>query len=121
MPSVSRISGGRCSRSRSCSGGRRRSFRGGEHGDEHEEIGGRRRRSRRSRRSSRRKSKRRSSRRRSSRRRSSRRRSKSKRKLNAYFKKMLEAKRKGAPSFEYKGNTYVGKKHHRLGMIYKRK
>jgi hypothetical protein len=43
-----------------------------------------------------------------------------KRKLNAFFKAMLDAKRSKAKSFKYKGKTYVGKKHHRLGMIYKK-
>jgi hypothetical protein len=45
---------------------------------------------------------------------------KKKRKLNPFFKLMLAAKKKGAPSFKYKGRTYKGKKHHRLGMIYKK-
>ena len=44
-----------------------------------------------------------------------------KRKLNAFFKAMLAAKKSKAKSFSYKGKTYVGKKHHRLGMIYKKK
>ena len=43
------------------------------------------------------------------------------RKLNAFFKAMLSAKRQNAASFTYKGNTYVGRKHARLGMIYKRR
>lgn len=43
-----------------------------------------------------------------------------KRKLNPFFKLMLAAKKTGAPSFKYKGRTYKGKKHHRLGMIYKK-
>ena len=43
-----------------------------------------------------------------------------KRKLNAYFKQMLEAKRTKAVSFMYKGNKYVGRSHKRLGMIYKK-
>jgi hypothetical protein len=43
-----------------------------------------------------------------------------KRKLNPFFKLMLAAKKTGAPSFKYKGKTYKGKKHHRLGMIYKK-
>ena len=43
-----------------------------------------------------------------------------KRKLNAYFVKMLAAKKSKAASFTYKGNTYVGKAHPRLGMIYKK-
>ncbi len=44
-----------------------------------------------------------------------------KRKLNAFFKAMLSAKKSKAKSFSYKGKTYVGKKHHRLGMIYSKK
>ena len=47
--------------------------------------------------------------------------SKKKRKLNPYFKKMLAAKKANKASFEYNGKTYVGKKHPRLGMIYKAK
>ena len=43
-----------------------------------------------------------------------------KRGLNPFFKLMLAAKKKGAPSFVYKGKTYKGKKHPRLGMIYKK-
>ena len=41
-------------------------------------------------------------------------------KMNAYFTAMLAAKKSGAASFEYKGNKYVGKKHDKLGMIYKK-
>jgi hypothetical protein len=44
----------------------------------------------------------------------------SKRKLNAYFQKMLQAKRTKASSFIYKGKKYVGRSHKRLGMIYKK-
>jgi hypothetical protein len=44
-----------------------------------------------------------------------------KRKLNAFFKAMLEAKKSKAASFKYNGKTYVGKQHKRLGMIYKKK
>ena len=44
-----------------------------------------------------------------------------KRKLNAFFSAMLKAKKSKAKSFSYKGKTYVGKKHHRLGMIYSKK
>ena len=44
-----------------------------------------------------------------------------KRKLNAFFKAMLDAKKSKAKSFQYKGKTYVGKTHKRLGMIYKKK
>ena len=43
-----------------------------------------------------------------------------KRPLNAYFKLMLSAKKKGLASFKYKGKTYKGKKHNRLGMIYRK-
>lgn len=45
---------------------------------------------------------------------------KPKKKMNAFFTAMLEAKAKKAPSFEYKGNTYKGHKHDKLGMIYKK-
>ena len=41
-----------------------------------------------------------------------------KRKLNAFFKAMLAAKKSKAKSFKYKGKTYKGRKHARLGMIY---
>jgi len=44
-----------------------------------------------------------------------------KRKLNAFFKAMLAAKKSKAKSFKYNGKTYVGKAHKRLGMIYKKK
>jgi hypothetical protein len=44
-----------------------------------------------------------------------------KKKLNKYFALMLAAKKKGLKSFKYKGKTYVGRKHNRLGMIYKKK
>ena len=43
-----------------------------------------------------------------------------KRGLNGFFKLMLDAKKKGLSSFKYKGKTYKGRKHHRLGMIYKK-
>ena len=43
-----------------------------------------------------------------------------KRKLNAFFKIMLKAKAKGDESFVYNGTTYKGKKHPKLGMVYKR-
>ena len=43
-----------------------------------------------------------------------------KRKVNEYFKMMLEAKKAGKPSFIYKGNTYKGTKHEKLGMVYKK-
>ena len=43
-----------------------------------------------------------------------------KRGLNGLFKLMLNAKKKGLASFKYKGKTYKGRKHHRLGMIYKK-
>ena len=42
-------------------------------------------------------------------------------KLNAFFKLMLDAKKKSLPSFKYNGKTYVGKKHPKLGLIYKKK
>jgi|UniRef100_A0A6C0ENW8 hypothetical protein len=45
---------------------------------------------------------------------------KKKRKINEYFKMMLDAKKAGKPSFVYKGHTYKGTKHPRLGMIYKK-
>ena len=44
-----------------------------------------------------------------------------KRKMNAYFQKMVQAKKTGAKSFDYKGKTYVGRSHAKLGMIYKKK
>ena len=44
-----------------------------------------------------------------------------KKKLNKFFALMLNAKKKGLKSFKYNGKTYVGKKHNRLGMIYKKK
>jgi len=43
-----------------------------------------------------------------------------KRKVNEYFKMMLEAKKEGKSSFVYKGNTYKGTKHDKLGMVYKK-
>ena len=43
---------------------------------------------------------------------------KGKRKLNEFFKVMLKAKKAGSASFKYKGKTYKGRKHHRLGMVY---
>lgn len=43
-----------------------------------------------------------------------------KRPLNNFFKAMLKAKRAGAQSFKYNGKLYKGRKHERLGMIYKR-
>ncbi len=45
---------------------------------------------------------------------------KKKRKMNEFFKIMLKSKRAGAASFQYKGKTYKGRKHHRLGMVYKK-
>ena len=45
---------------------------------------------------------------------------KGKRKMNAFFKIMLKSKRAGAASFQYKGKTYKGRKHHRLGMVYRK-
>ena len=46
--------------------------------------------------------------------------SRKKRKLNKFFALMLAAKKKGLKSFKYNGKTYKGKKHHRLGMVYKK-
>tara|TARA_B100001063_G_scaffold8042_1_gene6219 strand:- start:153 stop:572 length:420 start_codon:yes stop_codon:yes gene_type:complete len=43
-----------------------------------------------------------------------------KRKLNPFFKLMLAAKKAGKASFKYGTKLYKGKKHPRLGMIYKR-
>ena len=43
-----------------------------------------------------------------------------KKKMNAYFKMMLAAKRKGLRQFTYKGKTYIGHEHPNLGLIYKR-
>jgi|UniRef100_A0A6C0BZE5 hypothetical protein len=45
---------------------------------------------------------------------------KKKRKLNPFFKLMLAAKKAGKQSFKYLGRTYKGRKHPRLGMIYKK-
>ena len=45
---------------------------------------------------------------------------KKKRKMNEFFQTMIKAKRAGAASFQYKGKTYKGRKHNRLGMIYKK-
>jgi len=42
-------------------------------------------------------------------------------KLNAYFQKMLEAKRKGLDSFEYNGNKYVKKTGKNGLVVYKKK
>ena len=46
---------------------------------------------------------------------------KGKKKMNEFFTLMLAAKKKKAASFVYKGKTYVGRAHKRLGMIYKKK
>ena len=43
-----------------------------------------------------------------------------KRPLNGFFKLMLKAKAKGDESFVYNGQTYKGKKHPKLGMVYKK-
>ena len=43
-----------------------------------------------------------------------------KRPLNAYFKQMLSAEKNKLSSFTYKGKKYNGRKHPRLGMIYKK-
>jgi hypothetical protein len=42
-------------------------------------------------------------------------------KLNAYFEKMLEAKRKGLESFEYNGNKYVKQTGKNGIVVYKKK
>ena len=42
------------------------------------------------------------------------------RQLNEYFKLMLSAKKSNKPFFMYKNKKYVGRKHQRLGMIYKK-
>ena len=42
------------------------------------------------------------------------------RKMNAFFKIMLDAKKKGLKSFKYNGKNYMGKPHPKLGMIYKK-
>jgi len=44
-----------------------------------------------------------------------------KKKMNAYFKKMTAARKKGAKSFEYNGSTYVSKKSKTGMLIYKKK
>jgi len=44
-----------------------------------------------------------------------------KRKMNEYFKKMIKAKKSGAKSFVYKGNTYVGKKSKTGMVVYKKR
>ena len=46
--------------------------------------------------------------------------SRKKRKLNKFFVLMLAAKKKKLASFKYNGKTYKGKKHNRLGMIYRK-
>ena len=43
-----------------------------------------------------------------------------KRPLNPYFKMMIAAKKNNKPFFIYKNTKYVGRKHDRLGMIYKK-
>lgn len=42
-----------------------------------------------------------------------------KRGMNNFFKLMLAAKKKKAPSFVYKNKTYYGHPHPMLGMVYK--
>ena len=44
-----------------------------------------------------------------------------KRKMNEYFKTMNKARKSGAKSFIYKGNTYVGKKSKTGMLVYKKK
>jgi hypothetical protein len=41
--------------------------------------------------------------------------------VNGYFKAMLEAKKKKAPSFTYNGKTYVASKTKTGVMVYKAK
>lgn len=48
------------------------------------------------------------------------RRTRRKRPLNGFFKLMLKAKKNGDESFVYNGQTYKGKKHDKLGMVYKK-
>ena len=43
-----------------------------------------------------------------------------KRGMNNFFKLMLAAKKKKAPSFVYNGTTYHGHPHPMLGMVYKK-
>ena len=43
-----------------------------------------------------------------------------KRKMNAYFKMMLKAKKSGAKSFKYKGKTFKAKKTKTGMTIYKK-
>lgn len=42
-------------------------------------------------------------------------------KMNEFFKKMIKAKKSGAKSFTYKGNTYVAKKTKTGLLTYKKK
>ena len=44
-----------------------------------------------------------------------------KRKLNAYFKLMTEAKKNKTESFEYNGNTYIRSKTQKGFIVYKKK
>ena len=76
---------------------------------------------RRKRRKSRKKSKKKSKNKSAKKSRKTKKKKRRKRKLNKYFALMLAAKKKGLASFKYKGKTYVGRKHNRLGMIYKKK
>jgi hypothetical protein len=73
------------------------------------------------RRKSRRKSRKKSSKKRVARKTRKTKKKRGKKKLNKFFALMLKAKKSGAKSFKYNGKTYVGKKHNRLGMIYKKK
>ena len=41
-------------------------------------------------------------------------------KMNEYFKKMTKAKKSGAESFEYNGNTYVSQKNKKGKTVYKK-
>jgi hypothetical protein len=41
--------------------------------------------------------------------------------MNDYFKKMNQARKSGAKSFEYKGSTYIQKKTKTGMIVYKKK
>ncbi len=43
-----------------------------------------------------------------------------KRKINNFFKMMLDAKKSNKKSFKYNNQLYIGKKNKKLGMIYKK-
>ena len=46
--------------------------------------------------------------------------SSNRRPLNPYFKLMLEAKKRGVKAFVYNDKVYQGKKHEKLGLIYRK-